>query len=267
MTDPILRALVDLRDRQIQKARIQFNNRLAALDNASDNSSGSGQRQTVERWLEVFAALEKELDKDIASAVEDMPIYEEMSQLKGIGPMLAAKLIAMIDIHQADTVSALWKYCGYGVGEYWVNGDGEIKAPKQGLQYINKERVRVTPDPKSDWTLQQLRDRPVADFLLCYNKRIKTTLYLVGSSFMKCGSPYRAIYDKAKIHYETTTDWKKGHIHRAATRKMIKIFLSHLWERWRILEGLQTRRAYVLEQMGHTMEYRPEEFGWSEDSQ
>jgi len=264
--DPVLRALVDLRDRQIQKARIQFNNRLAAIDNATDESSGTMQRQVVERWLDVFTALEKQLDADIKDAVKDLPIYEEMSNLKGIGPMLAAKMIAMIDINQANTVSGLWKYCGYGVGEYWVNGDGKIKAPKHGIQYIDKQRVRVTPEPEPGWKLQELRDRPVEKFLLCYNKRLKTTLYLVAGSFMKCGSPYRAIYDKAKVHYETTTDWTKGHIHRAATRKMIKIFLSHLWERWRILEGLPTRRAYVLEQLGHTMEYKPDEFGWNDDS-
>lgn len=261
--DPVLRALVDLRDRQIQKARIQFNNRLAAIDNATDESSGK-QRKVVERWLDVFTALEKQLDIDITKAVEDIPIYEELSNIKGIGPMLAAKLIAMIDIEKANTVSALWRYCGYGVGEYWVDEKGEIKAPKNGIQYIDKQRVRVTPEPKPEWTLQEMRDRPVEKFLLSYNKRLKTTLYLIAGSFMKCGSPYREIYDRAKVHYQQNTDWTKGHIHRAATRKMIKIFLSHLWERWRLLEDLPIRRAYVLEQLGHTTEFLPEEFGWDE---
>lgn len=264
MTDPVLRALVDLRDRQIQKARIQFGNRLAALDNASDNGTSSKQRQVVERWLEVFKALEEQLDRDITEAVKDVLIFEELEGIKGIGPLLAAKMLSMIDIEQAGTVSALWRYSGYGVGKYWTNGDGKVKAPLNGLVYDKdkSERVRVTPEPEPDWTLEEMRDRPVEGYLLSYNKRLKTTLYLVASSFMKCGSPYRQIYDQAKVKYEQTTDWPKGHIHRAATRKMIKIFLSHLWERWRLAEGLPIRRAYVLDELGHEMEYTPQEFGW-----
>lgn len=266
MTDTVLRALVDLRDRQIQKARIQFNNRLAALNNTTDESSGSGQKQVIERWLDVFTTLEKQLDKDIADAVKNVSIFEELGELKGIGPMLAAKMLAMIDIERANTVSALWKYAGYGVGEYWTDSNGKIKAPRSGIVYDkkNKAKVRVVPEPESDWILQEVRDRPVEGYLLCYNKRLKTTLYLVASSFMKSGSPYRLIYDRAKVKYEQTTDWTKGHIHRAATRKMIKIFLSHLWERWRITDGLPIRRAYVLEELGHEMEYTPQEFGWRE---
>ena len=83
----LLRALVDLRDRQIQKGRIQFGNRLAAIERNVDDAAGSGQREVVERWLEQFEALEKELDKDIAKAVGDEPFFEQLKELRGIGPI------------------------------------------------------------------------------------------------------------------------------------------------------------------------------------
>ncbi len=226
MSDSLLRALVDLRDRQIQKTRIQFSNRLSALENDADNPSGSKQQVIVERWLDVFTVLEKSLDKDIAIEVSSYPIFDEMSNIKGIGPILSAKIISMVDIKRANTVSALWRYAGHAV----INGKHE---------------------------------RPVKGEKLHYNKRLKTSLYLVAVSFLRSDSPYRSIYDKNKKRYqETKPDWTKDHVHNAANSKMIKLFLSHLWERWRILEGLPTRRAYVLEQLGHTTVYTPQDFGW-----
>lgn len=226
MSNSLLRALVDLRDRQIQKARIQFGNRLDALEREADDAADSKQAQIVERWLIRFTELEGELDRDIAREVRNYSFFEQMNALKGIGPLLAAKLIALIDIERADTVSALWRYAGYAV----INGE---------------------------------RERPVKGETLHYNKRLKTTLYLVGTSFLRANSPYRRVYDSARQHYdETRPEWTPLHRHRAAQRKMVKQFLAHLWERWRKVEGLPTRALYVQEYLGHDHISRPEDFGW-----
>lgn len=229
MQDSTLRALVDLRDRQIQKARIQFGNRLSAIERESDNGS-SQQRRTVERWLNRFAELEKELDKDIAAAAGEYPIYDYVTTVKGVGPLLAAKLISMIDITIPSTPSALWKYAGYAVE--------------------GGERDRLRKGEKAP-----------------YNTRLKTTCYLIGTSMLRCNSPYRAVYDAAKERYQATRDWSKGRVDMAARRKMIKVFLVHLWLVWRELEGLPTRTPYVQEYMGHTHIITPQEMGWPTISQ
>lgn len=221
----ILRALVDLRERQIQKARIQFGNRLAAIERGADEPS-KGQIGVVTRYYEALSNLEQKISDDIEAIVTRYPIYEELAAIKGIGPQLAAKMLAHIDIEQADTISALWRFAGYGV----IDGKSE---------------------------------RPVPGQKLAYCKRLKAVMYLVATSFLRCNSPYRKIYDQAKARYtEQRPEWTKLHIHRAATRKMIKVFLSHLWERWRELEGLATRPLYVSEYLQHNHVYRPEEFGW-----
>ena len=96
----LLRTLVDTRDRQIQKARIQFGNRINAIERGADESSGQ-QAEILERYYAQFRLIEDQLDKDIAEMVAEEPVYDYVSAVKGIGPGLAAKLIAMIDIERA----------------------------------------------------------------------------------------------------------------------------------------------------------------------
>jgi hypothetical protein len=42
-----------------------------------------------------------------------------------------------------------------------------------------------------------------------------------------------------------------SHIHRMARRRMIKIFLEHLWVRWRESEGLPAGEPWVIRHGGH----------------
>lgn len=220
-----IRALVDLRDRTLQKSRIAFGNRVSALERGVDEADPATQK-IMAKWHERFEELEKEADKDIAALVGDIAIVKQLTEIKGIGKLLAAKLVAMIDIERADTVSALWRYAGYGV----VDG---------------------------------ARERPQKGEKLHYNIRLKTTLYLVATSFLRAGSPYRAIYDSSKAQYEANRpEWTKAHIHAASMRRMIKVFLAHLWMRWRELEKLPTRALYVHEKLGHTSYEAPETYGW-----
>lgn len=219
----IERALVDLRDRTIQKARIAMGNRLSAMERGDDDPAYA---DMIERWHTTFEHLEKELDDDIRTLADDMPIVQRMIAVKGVGELLAVKVAAMIDIERADTVSALWKYAGYGV--------------------TNGERDRLQKGEKSP-----------------YNKRLKTTCYLVATSFMRANSPYRQIYDDARDHYETARpEWTKGHKDNAAKRKMIKMWLSHLWQVWREMEGLPVTEPYIMGTNGHHHLRTPEEFGW-----
>lgn len=229
MTDPsisvLARALVDLRDRIIQKARIQFSNRLSAIDRGTDNPT---YRHYIEQWMTKFQLLEDELDSSIKDLADDFPIVEYMCRVKGVGKTLALKTVVMIDIHRADTISALWRYAGYAV----INGE---------------------------------REKPVKGEKLHYNIRLKTTCYLIGSSFLRSGSPYRDIYDKAREEYESREDWTKLHKHNAAMRKMIKVWLSHLWLVWRKLEGLPVSDPWIVAENNHHRLYTPEEFGWYDE--
>ncbi len=225
MDESILRALVDLRDRTIQKNRIAFSNRVSAMDRGTDIST-NGSKDIIERWLTRFQDLENELDHDIKDYTAGIEIIDRMIEIRGVGQILAAKVVSMIDIRKADSVLALWRYAGYAV----IDG---------------------------------ARERPTKGEKLHYNARLKSYCYLIGSSFLKTASPYRRVYDDARVYYEANRpDWTKGHQHNAAMRKMIKVWLAHLWLIWRQMEGLETKPLYVHERLNHTHEYTPAEFGW-----
>ena len=75
MNETTLKALVDLRDRTLQKSRIAFSNRLSAIERGDD----TGDESTVEllhRWLERFETLEGELDSDISHLIDGVLIVE-----------------------------------------------------------------------------------------------------------------------------------------------------------------------------------------------
>jgi hypothetical protein len=82
---------------------------------------------------------------------------------------------------------------------------------------------------------------------------------------LKAKSPYRLIYDKRKSLMEVKhPEYTKGHRHNDSLRIMTKIFLSHLWMKWRELDGLSVSKPYVHEVLEHTDYYAPEEFGWAQ---
>lgn len=227
MDSTALKALVDLRDRTLQKSRIAFGNRLAAVEQGRDLADDATKALLL-RWNERFMELEREADKDIATIVKNdpSPIITAMTSVKGIGPILAAKVVSMVDIKKAETVSALWRYAGFAV----VDG---------------------------------ARERPQAGVKLAYNKRLKAACLQAGSSFMKQASPYRAIYDQAREHYaRSRPEWTPIHQHEAAMRKMVKFWLAHVWEVWRELEGLPVRNLYAIDRLGHSHYKSPQDFGW-----
>jgi len=168
---------------------------------------------------------EKIIAKEIEREVRQIDVYREyLRYVKGLGAVLSAKLICYIkDIERFATVAKLWRYAGLGVV------DGKAERRRRG-QKAN------------------------------YNTRFKALMYVIANSFLKTGSKYRIIYDRAKEYYTANRDWNKSHIHYAALRRMEKLFLAHVWEKWREIEGLPTREPYPIEYLGHITKLEPEEF-------
>jgi hypothetical protein len=92
------------------------------------------------------------------------------------------------------SVSQLWSYCGHG-----------------------------------DAKRQRARGMSSEDAAAMGNPRAKMLVRLIAESCMKCRtSPYRHIYDEARMDYESR-DWTPLHRHNAALRKVGKAMLKDLW--------------------------------------
>jgi hypothetical protein len=170
-------------------------------------------------------AMEEELFKDIAKTVKLHPLWKNfLKGVKGCGESIGAVIITEFDINKAPTVSNLWSFSGLAPG----------------------------------------KDRKVKGQKCPYNQFLRAKLCgVLGSSFLKCNSPYRIYYDDMKHRLESS-DWgtasknptdknrpKAGHQHKAATRYMIKMFLKDLYVAWRTLEGLPVREPYQEQYLGH----------------
>ncbi len=234
MSKPLLETLRVLSDarKQVQKLRIAEENRLWHLGEGRDTDTATGiarkmHTENLETLRELEKAYEDRMRRMVKYLRDDMPIIGHLLSVKGVGEVYAAELLSHIDIHKADTISALWRFCGYGV----VDGKAERKVRGQKLSYCS---------------------------------RLKTVCYKIFTSWLRCReSPYKEYYFTQKARYEATRpDWTKGHIHLAAMRKTVKLFLAHLWLVWRNLENLPTRDPYVIEKMGHQTVLPPERFGW-----
>ena len=160
----------------------------------------------MEKALEYATEYEAHLEKQLRAIMKVSPFYNEwLKHVKGIGPVLAASLMAELGSPQKfDTVSALWSYCGLSVR------DGEAVRRKQG--------------EKSSW-----------------NPALKVTAWKISTSFVKCrGSLGRELYDGYKAYYiERDGPDPKWKPHRRAMRRAAKDFLRCMYIAWREQLGLE----------------------------
>lgn len=114
-----------------------------------------------------------------------------------------------------------------------------------------------------------------AGVLLDYNPKLKMVCFKIEDQFVKQGSFYRKLYDQFRAEYEMREDLiaemsrKSGkaikakdgtdtvtkgttHINQMARRKMVKVFLQHLWAVDRDIQGMPATKPYVIDNMGHS---------------
>jgi hypothetical protein len=191
---------------------------------------------------------------------------------------------------------SLWKYSGYAVVEMCETCGKRFEPQGSRAKWITRtaERLKEQNDKLKDGTKKKKGDAFIkeAESMLChcehpelksvgqrrvkgqladFNPELKRLCYLVGDQFIKQrSSPYRALYDQYRLEYENRPalmkerDERKGglskgtaHINAMARRRVIKLFLSHLWQEYRRLEGLPTPDPYAFSVLGHGNKIEP----------
>jgi hypothetical protein len=215
-----------------------------------------GGPRILERAYFRAASDEADAGDTLREAIELHPAWTWLSSKKGIGHLLAARLLSRLDVTRAKTPSAFWAYCGlatipgiayrcdscrlevaYPVG-YKLHGSHYVRS---GLRECSghlellagEESTRVAPR------------RSTLGGRKSYDSHARKSCYLIGVSLLRCRSDYRVFYDSERARLTTQhPGWTPRHSHLAALRRMEKAFLRDLWLAWRRAVNLPVVASY-----------------------
>jgi hypothetical protein len=271
---PELRLLYQLFE-EAQRSRIAHGERLRAILQGRSVSSlttrttdadallkavARGETVGAPRFLEhvYLRAIEDEkaAAAELREAIELHPVWPWLDGVKGIGHLVAARLLSRLDVTRAATPSAFWAYCGLGT----IPGVA-YRCPQCGLEvaYPVGYQVREAHYTRSGTREcagqlqpvggeQSIRVAPRRRALggrAGYDAHARKSCYLIGVSMLRCGGDYRSFYDSERAKLATTRPgWTLKRCHLAALRKMEKTFLRDLWLAWRGAVNLPVVPSY-----------------------
>ena len=177
------------------------------------------------------------------------PAWGWMRGVRGVGSVLAARLLSRLDISRASSPASFWAYCGLGTvaaeeqvcdecgARVFVAPGTRVQAPHT----VAGRRGTCTGPLRARGLAGSVRvaqARPRRGERAAYDLEAKTICYLIGVSFVRCGGPYRTLYDERKAYLAAHhPEWPAKRVHLAAVRATVKRFLADLWVAWREAEG------------------------------
>jgi hypothetical protein len=234
LTDPLLSLAADIVD-DLEKVRVANENRLRQLTRSEGDKDGQNRgwgldldHPDVARLaglVDLLIAAEKQAIKNLEIHMKQHPLGPWVKLAKGVGEKQAARLLAAIGDpywnelkNRPRRVAELRSYCGYG--------DAETQVRRKGV--------------KANWSADA-----------------KKRAYLVATSIIKAGGPYREVYDQARAKYDGavhTLECRRcgpagkpalpgsplsaGHQHARGLRAICKAVLKDLWLEARSLHGV-----------------------------
>jgi len=231
----------------MQAARIRAANQIRAL-------TKSGEPHDVLKW---FAIENRVLEESIKMALDlysgSHSVGRRMRTVIGIGPVIAAGLLAHIDITRAKTAGAIWRYAGLDPTSEWKKGEKRpFNASLKTLCWkLGESFVKVSGNEKSMYG-RLYRER----------KEIELAKNEAGDFADQAEAKL------AKFNISKTTDAYKAysigklppaHVHARAKRVAVKMFLSHLHEIWYEMEtGEKAPVPYIFTFANHTHRLDPD---------
>ena len=191
---------------------------------------------------------ERHMGAQMQALIARHPAWPWLREVRGIGSVLAARLLSRLDISRAPSPASFWAYCGLGT----VPAE-ELVCERCGAHVFVAPGTRVAAPhaPAGErgtcggalrarglaGTVRVAQGRPRRGERAAYDIEAKTICYLIGVSFVRCGGPYRELYDERKAYLASVHgDWPAKRVHLAAVRATVKRFLADLWVAWREAE-------------------------------
>lgn len=224
----------------MQENRKRADNQVRALGEAVEPHS-------IILWLATNTdTLERNIRSALLSYSTHNPVGAWAMSIRGIGPVIAAGLLAHIDITKAPTVGHIWRFAGLDPTVKWAKGqkrpwNAQLKTLcwKIGESFV-----------KQSGNMDSLYSRVYKE-----RKQLETELNEAG-----------AFKDQAAISLQTRNFsrdtvarkyYEEGklppaRIHLRAQRYTVKLFLAHLHCVWYYVEyNRLPPKPYVLEHLGH----------------
>ena len=198
---------------------------------------------------------ERDLLRLMSERIARHPAWPWLERVRGIGPSLAARLLARLEIDRAPTPSSFWSYCGLATVAAEVYRCAqcgyELSLPS-GRQLRPGHRVPGSGQPcpgaltlVGDGVRRVAQPRPTRGENAPYDREAKKLCYLIGISFVRQGDAYKRYYNEQRARLDVAKpEWIPRRRHLTALRMTEKLFLAHLWLVWREQLGLPVTAPY-----------------------
>jgi hypothetical protein len=245
----------------LQRLRIQTAGRIQRKAEGAEIQLHEVDIQILTTRASELEKAEKLALRDVADHLKTIPFWRDVlsdkTRYKGVGPSMGGVILASFDIRREDTPSKMWAFAG-------LRPLAAVRCALCHDLIVTSSAMPPRHKPASQDTKCGLvnmgrtyssgqAQRPVAGEKLPYNAWLRMKLVgVLGPVLLKCGSPWRKVYDGYK-HRKESQGWGKndGHRHQAAIRFMIKMLLLDIWKEWRAFEKLPVRPSYHEEKQGH----------------
>jgi hypothetical protein len=207
----------------------------------------SGEPNSVLQWLFTQnETLEQQIKRALHSYASADTVGAWMLGIVGVGPVIAAGLLAHIDITKAPTVGHIWRFAGLDPTVKWGKGkkrpwNASLKtlAWKIGESFVkscNLERSFYGPIYKQRKEYETARNErgELAD---------QAAAVLQSKKIGKETEAFKA-YSAGRL--------PAAHIHARACRYTVKLFLSHVHEKmYETRFGMPAPKPYPIQFLGH----------------
>jgi hypothetical protein len=238
---------------QVQHFRIATGNQTRILEKETAKDEEPDEPHEVLGFFNAqFRVIENEIKSILDVYVRSQPIGRWLMSITGIGPVIAAGLIAHIDIKKCQTAGAIWRYAGLDPSVKW---NKKQKRPwnarlKTLCWKIGQSFCKVSSNPKDvygriyiqrkAYEEEKNEDGEYAE----YAKKM-----LEDFNFKKDTKAYK-FYTEGKL--------PPGHVNQRALRYAVKLFLSHLFQVWYEMEnGEKPPKPFAIAQLGHAHMIEP----------
>lgn len=205
----------------------------------------SGEPHEVLKWFNTQAEhLETEVQKALDAYSNGFVLGRWARSQYGIGPVIAAGLLAHIDIAKAETAGAIWRFAGLDPTSKWEKGQ---KRPWNAQLKVLCWKIGQS------FLKQCNRDGDVYGHLLMERKALETTKNEMSAYSTQAAEILKRVPGHAQKAIYAAGKLPPGHILSRAERYAVKLFLAHYHHvGYELLHAKLPPKPYVIEHGGHT---------------